>query len=621
LTTEVKRRDGPFLASPAYVLQHNMRRLIIILALLSAAVFFFGARGVIGAIVGFLAASPNLAFLLLFYSMIMIVQFGALMFFLSRPRKYVVTPDSPQINLSFDHYRGQPDLLEHAKSTVRILRGVAKFRELGGEPPKGMLLAGAPGTGKTFLAGVIAAEANLPFIYIDASSMTSMWFGMDALIVVSLFGQARKLARRYAPPGHPGACIVFIDELDSIGITRGGMGGQQGQAQGGMGPMGLMGGFRFALNTLLNQMDSLGQHVEDRIGHKLLRWLGVIRGPIPPKPLVFVIGATNRPDVLDPALVRPGRLDRKLNVYPPDGPGRRDIVLHYLNQKAHDPQIDVDMMVADSVGWTPVEIKTIINEALIVAHDAGRDFLNYRDWLAARDMRQLGIKQPAQYGREDKRAIAYHEAGHAVVAHYLQPENRTMKASIIRMGDALGVVSRSPKEERYTKHAREIETDIMVSVGSRAVEECFLQTKMTGADGDLQTATQLALLYVGQFGMGSTLLAVPQTPMGGYPEPVLRLADQLLDALYAETKRLVMEKRYAVDAVAGALLERGELIGPELEEIFVSADAANPEGATPFVRRPVELPKLREMPPSAPPIAAIPAAAAAATGERTADPA
>ncbi|MDE3113732.1 MAG: ATP-binding protein, partial [Chloroflexota bacterium] len=117
------------------------------------------------------------------------------MWFLSRPRTYTVTPDSPQIDLSFDKYRGQPDLLEHAKSTVRILQGIAKFRNMGGEPPKGMLLAGAPGTGKSFLAGIIAAEANLPFIYVDASSMTSMWFGMDALIVVSLFSKARGLAR------------------------------------------------------------------------------------------------------------------------------------------------------------------------------------------------------------------------------------------------------------------------------------------------------------------------------------------------------------------------------------------------------------------------------------------
>ena len=459
--------------------------------------------------------------------------------------------------------------------------------------PAGMLLAGPPGTGKTFLAGVMAAEANLPFIYVDASSLSSMWMGVDALIVISLFRKARGLARKYATPGQAGCCILFLDELDSVGMSRGGtMGGQQ---QGMMGPMGMMGGRGLALNTMLNQMDSLGKHVEDRMKHKIARWLGLIRGPVPPKPIVFVIGATNRPEVLDAALVRAGRLDRKLMVYVPDGDGRKDIVSHYLRLKAHDPEMPVDLMVSDSIGWTPIDIKTIINEALIVAHDAGREFLTYKDWLQARDARMLGIKQPIlTMSGEDRRAIAYHEAGHAVAARYLQQENRIQKASIVRMGDALGVVQRSSREERYTRHAREIETDIMVSLASRAVEEVYLGTKMAGASSDLQTATYLAVTYVGQLGMGSTLLAMPQQATMGPPGPVLRLADKLLDDLFEETKRLVREKEYAVHAIAGALAQRGELIGPELEEIFEAADLSNPAMAAPFKRKEIVLPKIAD---------------------------
>ncbi|MBI2324312.1 MAG: AAA family ATPase [Chloroflexi bacterium] len=575
----------------AFMWERNKRRLLILLLLIAFAVVLFGVRGIIEGLVGLVASAPSMLVLLLFYAFAMIAQFGVLMWFLSRPRTYTVTPDSPQIGLSFDNYRGQPDLLEHAKSTVRILQGIHKFRAMGGEPPKGMLLAGAPGTGKSFLAGIIAAEADLPFIYVDASSMTSMWFGMDALIVMSLFGKARKLGRKYAKPGHPGACILFIDELDSIGRSRGGvMGGQQ---QGGMGPMGMMGMSGFALNTMLNQMDSLGQHIEDRRWQKFLRWLGVVRGPVPPKPVVFVIGATNRPDVLDIALTRPGRLDRKLNVYVPDGEGRRDIIDLYLAQKAHDPNINIDLMVQDSVGWTPVDIKTNINEALIVAHDNGRDRLNYRDWLTARDMRQLGLKQPiTKMTPDDKRAIAYHEAGHAVVAHYVRTDHRILKASIIRMGDALGVVQRSDREERYTRRAHEIEADIMIALGSRAVEEEFLQTKMTGADSDMQTATYLAMSYCGQHGMGPSLLAVPsQNALGGVPEPLMRIADKMLDMLYVETRALVREKAHAVHAVANALLEKGELIGEELDEIFAMVNEAHPEMATKFERKPLELPK------------------------------
>ncbi|HET7700823.1 MAG TPA: AAA family ATPase [Candidatus Limnocylindria bacterium] len=577
----------------AYVLEHNLRRLIILAVIFGIALFLYGIRGIFEGLLGLISNAPQMLVLLLFYAFAMIMQFGVLMWFLSRPRTYTVTPDSPQIGLSFENYRGQPDLLDHAKSLVRILKGVERFQKAGGEMPKGMLLAGPPGTGKTFLAGVVAAEAGLPFIYVDASSLTSMWFGMDALIVISLFRKARGLARKYATPGSPGVCIMFLDELDSVGMSRGGV--QGGQQQGAMGPMGMMGGRGFALNTMLNQMDSLGQHVEDRLSRRIGRWLGLIRGPVGQKPIVFVIGATNRPDVLDPALVRPGRLDRRLNIYAPDGDGRRDIIQFYLRQKSHDPAIPVDMMVQDSIGWTPIEIKTIINEALVIAHDAGRDALNYRDWLQARDSRQLGIKQPIQtMSAADRRAIAYHEAGHAVAARYLQQENRLQKASIIRMGDALGVVQRSSREERYTRHAREIETDIMVSLGSRAVEEVILQTRMSGAGSDLQTATYLAMQYIGQLGMGPTLLAVPASGVMTPPGPVLRLADRLLDELFEETKRLMREKEYAVHAVAGALMQKGELIGQELEEIFDAADLSNPEAAKPFERKPVVLPKINE---------------------------
>jgi cell division protease FtsH len=575
----------------AYVLEHNKRRLLILLGIAALVLFFYGIRNVFEGFVAFLGSMPALVIQLLFLLVAGIAQFAGLMWFLSRPRTYTVTPDSPQIGLTFENYRGQPDLLEHAKSTVRILRGVQRFVELGGEVPRGMLLSGKPGTGKTFLAGVIAAEANLPFIYVDASSLSSMWFGVDALIVMSLFRRARGLARKYRLPGTPGACILFIDELDSIGMSRSNVMGAGGnQMMGGMMGMG-----RFGLNAMLNQMDSLGQHVEDRWRQKLLRWLGVVRGPVPAKPVVFVIGATNRPDVLDPALVRPGRLDRRLNVYEPDAPGRKDILEHYLAQKAHDPEIDVKMMVADSIGWTPIEIKTIINEALIIAHDQGREALTYRDWLAARDTRQLGLKQPiSSMSDKDKRTIAYHEAGHAVAARYLNLEDRIQKASIIRMGDALGVVQWSPKEERYQLHQQEMEQRIMVALGSRAVEELYLGTKTANASHDLQSATGAAMAYVGNFGMGPTLLAVPQSPMGGTSPQVLRLADHLLDALYVDTKRLMREKEYAVHAVANALLAKGELIGPELEEIFVYADEANPDRAKPFERKPVELPKLFE---------------------------
>ncbi len=417
----------------AFIWNKNLIRLLIVLAVVTAMIAANGTVAFIESIVGLIGAAPAFALQLSFAATYIIFQFGILFWFLSRPRKYTVTPDDPQIGLSFENYRGQPDLLEHAKTTVGILRGVKEFELRGGEMPKGMLLSGAPGTGKTFLAACIAKEANLPFIYIDSSSLQGMFIGMTQLMIMKLFRDARGLARKYAEPGRRGACILFMDELDSIGQNR-------STQSGGMAIGGFMGGGSMGLNTLLNQMDSLGELVEDRWRYKVLRWFGLIRGPATNKPLVFVIGATNRPEVLDQALVRPGRLDRMLVVHVPDADGRRDIIAHYLASKRHDPEIPMELLVTDSMGWTPVMIKTIINEALIQAHHDGREFLDYKDWLNAADERALGLKQPIRsWNLTDRRETAYHEAGHAVAARYLRPEHRISKASIIRRGPRAGL--------------------------------------------------------------------------------------------------------------------------------------------------------------------------------------
>ena len=191
------------------------------LAVVTALIAANGTVQFLENVFGIIGAIPAFALQLSFAASYIIFQFGILFWFLSRPRKYTVTPDDPQIGLSFENYRGQPDLLEHAKTTVGILRGVKEFELRGGEMPKGMLLSGRPGTGKTFLAACIAKEANLPFIYIDSSSLQGMFVGMTQLMIMKLFRDARGLARKYAEPGRRGACILFMDELDSIGQSRG----------------------------------------------------------------------------------------------------------------------------------------------------------------------------------------------------------------------------------------------------------------------------------------------------------------------------------------------------------------------------------------------------------------
>jgi cell division protease FtsH len=570
------RRAGSHLA---FIWDRNLIRLLILLGLLTVLIAANGTLGVIDSAIGLIASLPAFALQLSFAAAYIIFQFGILFWFLSRPRKYTVTPDDPQIGLSFDDYRGQPDLLAHARTTVGILRGVKEFELRGGEMPKGMLLSGAPGTGKTFLAACIAREANLPFIYIDASSLQGMFIGTTQLMIMKLFRDARGLARKYAEPGRRGACILFMDELDSIGVAR-------GQASGGMAVGGFMGGGSMGLNTLLNQMDSLGELVEDRWRFKILRWLGIIRGPATNKPLVFVIGATNRPEVLDPALVRPGRLDRMLVVHEPDADGRRDIIEHYLAQKRHDPDIPMDLLITDSMGWTPVMIKTIINEALIHAHHDGREALTYKDWLDAADERSLGLKQPIRsWNLKDRRETAYHEAGHAVAARYLRPDYRISKATIIRRGHALGFVQQKPLEERTSMYARWIETQIMVSLAGHVVEDRFLDTLTTGPSSDLQSATWSARMYVGRFAMGPTRVVLAQNMQEPPIGPVLVATHELLDQLYEETERLLREKESALHHLATALVERHELIGDELEAVFAEAEAADPSLRTPFERR------------------------------------
>jgi cell division protease FtsH len=564
----------------AFIRDRNRMRLVLLLGFLTLLVLLNGARGLVESAVNLLSTLPLLAIQLAFAASYIVFYFGFMFWFLSRPRKYVVTPDDPQIGLSFNEYRGQPDLLEHAQATVAILQGEDAFAAAGGEMPKGMLLSGRPGTGKTFLAGCIAAEAGLPFVYVDASSLRGMFWGMDSLMVMKLFRDARGLGRRYARPGHRGACILFMDELDSIGLARG---GQQGM---GMGIGGMLGGGSFGLNTMLNQMDSLGDHVEDRWSRKILRWFGILRGPVPPKPLVFVIGATNRPEVLDQALTRPGRLDRMLVVHPPDADGRRDIIGHYLAKKQHDPELPIDLMVTDSMGWTPIMIKTIINEALITAHRDGRSHLTYKDFLDATDERTLGLKQPIRsWNLQDRKETAYHEAGHAVAARYLRPEARISKASIIRRGHALGYVQQRPREERTSLYARSIETSIMVSLAGHVIEDRFLDSLTTGPSYDLRSATEAAFDYVGELAMGPTKVVLTTIPPALPPHPVIIGAHDLLDQLYEETQRLLREKEQAIHHLARALMERDELIGEELEEVFAEAEAQNPELLQPFERK------------------------------------
>ena len=496
-----------------------------------------------------LGVGAMLLFQLFFAVMFMIVQFVALFWFLGRGRTYWVKPG--ETGVGFKDYKGNPEVLESARRIVTLLRGVKEFKQMGGEAVRGLLLVGPPGTGKSYLAQAISTEAGVPFGYASAPSFQNMFMGIGNLRVMMLYGKARKLAKKY------GACILFIDEIDAIGASRANQGPSTGM--GGM----MFGGNTGMLNELLLQMDPPPQE-QSRWG-RFLRALGLRKRKVDMPP-VLTIGATNLAEVLDPALVRPGRFDRKITVDLPDADGRREILEYYLAKVKHD-ELNMDKLVYDTISYTPVTIKYVINEAVVAAHFDGRTSITYRDFTLARETHEWGLRQPIKgMSEEERRRIAYHEAGHCYAQLKLLPRQRMTKVTIIRHGQALGLSATKPLEEMYTRTREELLADIQSSLASRAAEEIFLGTALTGVTSDLEQATRMAAACIGWFGMNGSLYSV--RAFGEMvPDPVMkREIDKMLKDQYKKVKLLLESNKEAVAAIAEGLLEKDELDGDEIKE-------------------------------------------------------
>ncbi len=501
-----------------------------------------------------LGVVASILFQLLFAMMFMVIQFGALIFFLARARIYWIMPG--ETGVGFKDYRGNPEVLEAAQRVVTLLRGVKEFKQMGGELTKGILLLGPPGTGKSYLAQCISTEAGVPFGYISAPSLQSMWMGISNITVMRLFGKARKLSEKY------GACILFIDEIDAIGGSRGGRNG--GMPMGAMGGMMGMGGSGL-LNELLIQMDP--PPTDRGWRQKFLRRLGFKRekAKLPP---VLTMGATNLAESLDQALLRPGRFDRKIVVDPPDFEGRKEVIEYYLAKVSHDP-FDLDRLAYDTIGYTPAAIKFVINESVINAHFNGRTKIAYEDWLLSLENHELGLRHPIKsMSTEDKRRLAYHEAGHAVAQALLLPKHKVHKVTIIRHGEALGVAQAKPIEEQYTQTKDELLAQIQVSVASRAAEELFLSIQMNGVTSDLQSATQIAYACLNIWGMNGTLVSsLGLQSVGGGGANVQEI-DRLLHDQFIRVKQLLHQNADFVVAVAETLLAKLELNADEIDDII-----------------------------------------------------
>jgi ATP-dependent Zn protease len=490
-----------------------------------------------------------------------LVQFIALFWFLGRPRIYWVMPG--ETGLTFADYKGNPEVLEAARRIVILLRGVKSFKAMGGEISRGLLLVGPPGTGKSYLAQCIATESGVPFAYASAASFKAMFIGMDVLMIKNLYRKARRMAREY------GGCIIFMDEFDAIGTSRGGMGNNIAMGGGFMG-MGGTGG----LNELLMQMDP--PPMDNSWWKKALRSMGLYHGKSRREP-VLTVAATNIPDSLDAALLRPGRFDRKIVVEAPTDDNRAEVIEYYLAKVTHEPNLSMGRLVSDMQGYTPVAIKHVINEAVIMAHFDGRGSIRYRDIALAIQTHEFGLRSPRQLSALEKRRIAYHEAGHAIAQAKLLPRWRVAHATIAKRLDTHGeaYVQPKPMEEIVTESADEIFEHIEVCLASRAAEEIFLNTRLNGVGGDLHQATQLALRYVAHWGMGDSFFSAAATlsPERMYTDPVLRMeVESVLRRAYGEVRALIERHRAAVIAVAEALISREDLTGEEIEQLIRQAE-------------------------------------------------
>lgn len=495
------------------------------------------------------------------------------------------TPE--QIGLRFSDVKGIDVVLEEVKRTLQIFLTYRSFREeLGGNPRRGILFEGRPGTGKTHLAKAMAAEAGVPFFFVSAPAFQSMWQGMTAWKIRAFFKNLKKAARK------EGGAIGFIEEIDAIGVTRGGVermtsdGGSKmvthkfvGGGDGGM------------VNELLIQLQSFEQPLfAGRFKNKIIDMINLFmpamhqfKKKMSPYSNILVIAATNRADQLDPALVRPGRFDRTLYFDLPSRAGRRDLVDYFLVKRKHHSEMDEkerrEELAAMTLGYSPAMLEHILDEALVWAIRDGRGELTWRDIQRARLSEEIGIGQPVAYSKHERALIATHEAGHAVAAHMCGKERKLEVLSIIKRRTALGLLAHSDMEERFTKTKSELENMLRIMFGGMVAEELFYGESGTGPSSDLSSATTMAAQMVGSYGMGQHLVSYEAMDTGPYASSnivakVLNSdegrteVDGLLNRIKLEVTTLLRENKDLIESLRDALLAREELLGDEIHEVL-----------------------------------------------------
>ena len=477
---------------------------------------------------------------------------GGLMSFGRSQARRVESSEQP---VTFADVAGIEEAKEELSEIVDFLRNPEKYLKLGGRIPRGVLLSGAPGTGKTLLARAVAGEAGVPFFQMSASEFVEMIVGVGASRVRDLFQQAKAAA----------PAIIFIDELDAIGRSR---------AAGGANISGGHDEREQTLNQILTEMDGFD-----------------------PRTGVIVLGATNRPEVLDPALLRPGRFDRRVSVQPPDRAGREAILRVHTRSVPLAPAVDLGALASSTPGMVGADLANLVNEAALLAARRNHERVSTSDLNDALERIVLGAERKVVLSEEDRRRTAYHESGHAIVGMLTPGADPVRKVSIIPRGQALGVTFSAPDADRFNFDQRTLMAQIKVALGGRAVEEIVFGDLTTGAESDIQQLTQIARHMVGRWGMSPNVGPIAVLPADGtapfFPgaaetsEETQRLIDaevrRIVEEAHEEVMGLLREHRANLDSLVAGLLEHETL---DEADAYAAAGlprnpAAAPEEAAP----------------------------------------
>jgi cell division protease FtsH len=467
--------------------------------------------------------------------------------------------------ITFDDVAGIDEAKEDLMEIVEFLRDPQKFQRLGGRIPRGVLLIGPPGTGKTLTARAVAGEANVPFFTISGSDFVEMFVGVGASRVRDMFEQAKKNA----------PCIIFIDEIDAVGRHRGaGLGGGNDERE-------------QTLNQLLVEMDGFEQNES-----------------------IIIIAATNRPDVLDPALLRPGRFDRQINVPNPDVNGREKILKVHVRKVPLAPDVNLRIIARGTPGFSGADLMNIVNEAALLAARRGRRLVTHAEFEDAKDKVMMGAERKSMAMSEDeKKLTAYHEAGHALVGLSVPAGIPVHKATIIPRGRALGMVKFLPEGDKYSMRYVEYTSHLAVAMGGRVAEELtFGKENITsGAQGDIQQATAMARAMVTRLGYSDELgtvmygdqqeevfLGMSMGRQQSMSEATAQKVDaevrRLINGGYEDARKILTSKKKQLEAVAKALLEYETLTGDELKEIIAGRTIVRPDDDQPTTPRGTAVP-------------------------------